>query len=86
MLIKDFLGLGVLDTNAKKIGKVSNVDFNTETGAIETIYISLDSGIFSKNQVEIDFNDINTIGDYLLLANELPEEEEESEVEVEVEE
>jgi len=41
MQIKEFIGSTVLDKNANVVGKVDNVDFNTETGKIETIVLTL---------------------------------------------
>lgn len=41
MQIKEFLGSIVLDKNAYEVGKVANVEFNPETGKIETIILTL---------------------------------------------
>ena len=82
MKIKEFLGSTVLDKNANEVGKVSNIDFDTETGKIGTVTLTLQNNIFSRDELEIDFDDIQTIGAYVILNKEIPKEsdaEEESE-------
>ncbi len=93
MQIKEFIGSTVLDKNANVVGKVDNVDFNTETGKIETIVLTLQKNIFSRDELEINFDDIATIGAYVILNKEIKteveEEAEEAEpetVEIEIEE
>ena len=50
MKIKEFIGSTVLDKNANVVGKVENVDFDTETGKIETISLTLQKNIFSRDE------------------------------------
>ena len=84
--IKKFIGSIVLDKNANEVGKVDNVDFDPETGKIETLTLTLQKNLFSKDELEINFDDIATIGAYVILNKEiLKEEEEEKEETVEVE-
>ena len=87
MKIKEFIGSTVLDKNANVVGKVDNVDFDTATGKIETITLTLQKNIFSKDELQISFDDVETIGEYILLNKEInTEQAEESEtVEVKVE-
>ena len=89
MQIKEFIGSTVLDKNANVVGKVDNVDFNTETGKIETIVLTLQKNIFSRDELEISFEDIATIGAYIILNKEIEKEEEVKEeaetVEIEIE-
>ncbi len=89
MQIKEFIGSTVLDKNANVVGKVENVDFNTETGKIETITLTLQKNIFSRDELEISFEDIATIGAYIILNKEIEKEEPEAEeaetVEIEIE-
>ena len=89
MKIKEFIGCTVLDKNAYEVGKVANVDFDTETGKIENISLTLQKNIFSRDELEISFEDIATIGAYVILNKEIPKETEEEEVaetvEVEIE-
>lgn len=93
MKIKEFIGSTVLDKNANVVGRVDNVDFDTETGKIDTITLTLQKNIFSKDELEISFEDIATIGAYVILSTEITYENEEVEedeevktVEIEVEE
>jgi sporulation protein YlmC with PRC-barrel domain len=88
MKIKEFIGCTVLDKNAYEVGKVANVDFDTETGKIENISLTLQKNIFSRDELEISFEDIATIGAYVILNKEIPKETEEEvaeTVEVEIE-
>ncbi|WP_407391879.1 PRC-barrel domain-containing protein [Methanobrevibacter sp.] len=85
MQIKQFLGSTVLDKNANDVGKVNNVDFDPATGKIEKITLTLQKNIFSKDELEISFEDVATIGAYVILNKEIPKEEEAETVEVEIE-
>ena len=89
MKIREFLGSTVLDKNAYEVGKVDNIDFDVETGKIEKITLTLQKNIFSRDELEIDFEDVATIGAYVILNKEIPkaeEEEETVEATIEVEE
>ena len=76
MKIKEFLGSTVLDKNAYEVGKVSNVDFDVDTGKIENITLTLQKNIFSRDELEISFDDVATIGAYVILSKEIPKEAE----------
>lgn len=76
MKIREFLGSTVLDKNAYEVGKVDDIDFNPETGAIEKITLTLQKNIFSKDEIEISFEDIATIGAYVILNKEIPKKSE----------
>ena len=66
--IKSLLGMKVLDTNANEVGKLNDVEFNEETGKIEIIFVSLKKNILDKNNdVQVQFENIKCIGDYVLL-------------------
>lgn len=68
MRIKSLLGMKVVDTNANEIGKINDVEFNEETGNIEIIFVSLKKNILDKNNdVQVKFENIKCIGDYVLL-------------------
>lgn len=88
MKIREFLGSTVLDKNANIVGKVEDVDFETESGKIEEIILTLQKNIFSKDELQISFDDVETIGEYILLNKEINNEpvEESETVEVKVEE
>ncbi len=76
MKIKEFLGSTVLDKNAYEVGKVSNVDFDVDTGKIENITLTLQKNIFSRDELEISFDDVATIGAYVILSKEIQKEAE----------
>ena len=81
MKIKEFIGSTVLDKKANVVGKVENIDFDTETGKIETINLTLQKNIFSRDELEINFEDIETIGAYVILNKEITQEQETEEAE-----
>lgn len=70
MKVSEFLGKRVLDTNAKEIGKVSDVDLMPKEGTIDSITISTGDILRNKN-FEIKPSDISQVGDYVLLNLEL---------------
>lgn len=72
MYISEIKGVAVLDKNAKALGKIEDLDFSPEDGQIKGIVVSLKKNIFSKDQIEVPFDDIAAIGDYVILKNELP--------------
>ena len=76
-------GMSVIDKEAKDIGKVEDVEFNSETGKIDDVIISLNSGIFSKDKIIIKYSDIEAIGDYLVLSIDLPKKTEQVKAEKE---
>ena len=83
MNIKEVLGSKVLDKNAYEVGTVSDFNFDQKEGTIKSMVVSLKKGVFSKEELEVAFEDIETIGGYVILSKELPEAEEtEEEVEV----
>ena len=76
MKIKELFLKQVLDKNAKEIGRITNADFDNETGEIKTLDIDLKKSILdSANITEINYNDIATIGDYIILKVEINSEE-----------
>ena len=82
MNINDVLGSKVLDKNAYEVGSVSDFDFDPKEGKINSMVVSLKKGLFTKEELEVDYSDVATIGGYVILAKELPKAEE---VEEEVE-
>ena len=84
MNIKEVLNSKVLDKNAYEVGTVTDFDIDQKEGTIDKrlIDIVLKKGVFSKEELEVPFEDIETIGGYVILAKELPKPEEaEEEVE-----
>ncbi|WP_407414403.1 PRC-barrel domain-containing protein [Methanobrevibacter sp.] len=76
MHAKQFFGITVLDKNVKAVGKVEDIDIDTETGDVTSLIISLNKGLFSNDAIEVEFENIDTIGDYILLDTEIVKEEE----------
>lgn len=85
MRAKELFGTTVLDKNVKEVGKIDDIEIDTETGAVNSIVVSLKKGILSNDVIEIDFDKIATIGDYLLLNTEIETEDKAEEVTIEVE-
>lgn len=67
MNVKDLLGMKVLDTDAKEVGKVVDADFDNESGQIQKLTISLKKNIISSDEVVVRYDNIKSIGDYVLL-------------------
>jgi sporulation protein YlmC with PRC-barrel domain len=63
MNTKELLGKEILDVNAKKIGKVSDVDFDIQQGVINHIMIK--AGLTKKYTITLD--NIDKIGDKIIL-------------------
>lgn len=86
MNIKEVLNSKVLDKNAYEVGTVTDFDIDQKEGTINSMIVSLKKGVFSKEELEVPFEDIETIGGYVILAKEAEEEVEAQKVEVEKEE
>ena len=76
MRAKQFFGITVLDKKVNEVGKVEDVDIDTETGNITTLIVSLQKGILSNDLIEVGYDKIATIGDCILLNTEISKEEE----------
>lgn len=83
MRAREFFGITVLDKNVKEVGKVEDVDIDTETGNITTLIVSLQKGILSNDLIEVGYDKIATIGDCILLNTEISKEEEKEEADEE---
>ncbi|MEE0943047.1 MAG: PRC-barrel domain-containing protein [Methanobrevibacter sp.] len=76
MKIRELFLKQVLDKNANDIGKIDNADFDNETGEIKTLDIALKKNILSSTNItKINYEDIATIGDYIILKIEINYEE-----------
>ncbi|MCL2156915.1 MAG: PRC-barrel domain-containing protein [Methanobrevibacter sp.] len=75
MRVKKLLGMQVLDVDANNIGKIDDLEFNHETGEIEKIVVSLKKNIFSNDETIIPYDNIKSIGDYVLLSGTIIQEE-----------
>jgi sporulation protein YlmC with PRC-barrel domain len=67
MNIKQVLGMQVLDNEANLIGKVSDFEFEEISGQITHLIVSQKAGLLAHNELAISFEDIDSIGDYILL-------------------
>lgn len=85
MRAKKFFGKTVLDKNVKEVGRIDDVEIETGTGKVVSIIVSLKKGILSNDEIEVDFGNIATIGDYILLDTVIETAEKVEEVEIEVE-
>lgn len=63
MNTRELLGKRVLDVNAKKIGKVADMDFSMEEGVINSIVVK--AGLTKKYHTSLDR--IGKIGDEIML-------------------
>ena len=71
MKIKQLLGMMALDANANEVGKIDDAEFDPIEGQITAITIVLKKNFISSNKIEIDFEDVKSIGDYVLLNKEI---------------
>ena len=57
--------------DGKKIGNIIDARFNVETGVIEKLVIEPSKSFFSlkNNSLEINYQDINKIGEDVILVN-----------------
>ncbi len=85
MRAKKLFGKTVLDKNVKEVGRIDDVEIETGAGKVVSIVVSLKKGILSNDEIEIDFGNIATIGDYVLLDTVIETAEKVEEVEIEVE-
>ena len=74
MKIKQLLGMMALDANANEVGKIDDAEFDPVEGQITAITIVLKKNFISSNKIEIDFEDVKSIGDYVLLNKEINKE------------
>ena len=74
MKIKQLLGMMALDANANEVGKIDDAEFDPIEGQITAITIVLKKNFISSNKIEIDFEDVKSIGDYVLLNKEINKE------------
>ena len=81
MRAKELFGITVLDKNVREVGKIEDVDIDTDNGTVTSLIVSLKKGILSNDHIEVDFASIATIGDYVLLSTEIEKEAEEAEAE-----
>ena len=74
MKIKQLLGMKALDVNANEVGKIDDAEFDPVEGQITAMTIILKKNFISSDKIEIDFEDVKSIGDYVLLNKEINKE------------
>ena len=74
MKIKQLLGMKALDANANEVGKIDDAEFDPVEGQITAMTIILKKNFISSDKIEIDFEDVKSIGDYVLLNKEINKE------------
>ncbi len=67
MKLKKLLGMLALDIKANEIGKIRDVEFEPETGKINKLIISSKKNLMSSDDVTVDYEDVKSIGDYVLV-------------------
>ena len=55
-------------------GEIDDAEFDPQEGKINAITIVLKKNFISSNKIEIDFEDVKSIGDYVLLDKEINKE------------
>lgn len=73
MKVTEILGKKVLDKNAMGVGKVSDMDIDAVEGTVATITISSSDFSIGRDDFEITNQDIDQVGDYILLKIEKAE-------------
>ena len=67
MNIKSIIGKNVIDKRAEKIGKIEDMDLNTETGKINSVLIDLKKNVRSQGKLIVEFKDVTAIGEYVFI-------------------
>ena len=73
MKVTELLGKKVLDKNAMGVGKVSDMDIDAVEGVVATITVSSSDFSIGRDDFEITNQDIDQVGDYVLLKIEKAE-------------
>lgn len=75
MKVDKILGMLAIDKNGIEIGKISNLDIETETGEVITVTITKRENPIKSTNLLILFSEIKTIGDYIIVdkdVNDIP--------------
>lgn len=67
MNIKSIIRKNVIDKRAEKIGKIEDMDLNTETGKINSVLIDLKKNVRSQGKIIVEFKDVTAIGEYVFI-------------------
>lgn len=67
MKVTELLGKKVLDKDAMGVGKISDMDIDAVEGTVSSITISSSDFSINRDDYEITNQDIDQVGDYVLL-------------------
>ena len=67
MNIKSIFWTIVIIKRAEKIGKIEDMDLNTETGKINSVLIDLKKNVRSQGKLIVEFKDVTAIGEYVFI-------------------
>lgn len=67
MNIKSIIGKSVIDKRAEKIGKIEDLDLNTETGNVHSILIDLKKNVRSQGKIVVEYEHVTAIGEYVFI-------------------
>jgi sporulation protein YlmC with PRC-barrel domain len=73
MKVSEFLGRKVLDKKATEIGKVSDLDIQPKEGIISGMTVSTSEFSINRQEIGVKTEDIDQVGDYILLKVEKAE-------------
>ncbi len=68
MKVTEFMKKKTLDKNGMEIGKINDIDLDPINGKINKIYISKGDLSLKPKIMVIDVDDIEQVGDYVLLS------------------
>lgn len=80
MLVSELLGKKVLDKNALEVGKVSDMDIDLEKGVINSVIVSKGELSLKPQTFIVSINEIQKVGDYILISIAAEEAEEASKI------
>ncbi|MEM3061072.1 MAG: PRC-barrel domain-containing protein [Candidatus Bathyarchaeia archaeon] len=83
MLTEDFVGMGVFDTNLRKVGKLKDLDIDKDTLQVNSIIVESEDdaadevfgrkSLFKKSIARIPKSFIEKIGDVVILNSKIGE-------------
>lgn len=68
MRASELLGKKVIDKDANEVGKIADIEIDTSTGTIDYLIVSKAGLSFKPKTFPVKIEDVNTIGDYVILG------------------
>ena len=72
MLLSKFISKDVVNVNnGERLGKIRDMEIDLENGKVDFLIVSSNlpvSNLFKKNKLQIEFKDIEKIGDSVILV------------------